>query len=157
MISIVLLTHCTVFVLSIEVVFWLLIFSRAGAFYPSVNKWRKLPYKSSPLLIGIQLKIDRFQKRFRDRGMAFQTSCQNKCFRIHCFSSLKIIHISKVVISHQKRSKEFQMLPNFTLSWRVTLSCWGCSFRLSEMSSCLLVGQVTSPHHYDQMSQRSQV
>ena len=60
---------------------WLFIFSwaGAGAFYPPVNKWLKLPYKSSPLLIGIRLKIDRFQKRSQGHGMAFQTGCQNKC------------------------------------------------------------------------------
>ena len=60
---------------------WLFIFSWVGAaaFYPPVNKWLKLPYKSSPLLIGIRLKIDRFQKRSQGHGMAFQTGCQNKC------------------------------------------------------------------------------
>ena len=123
MISIVLLTHCTVFLL-VELVFWLLIFSKAGAFYPSVNKWRKLPYKSSPLLIGIRLKIDRFQKRFHGHGMAFQTSCQNKCSGICSFSSLKLIHISKVIIDQQQNcTKEFshmcRSLP------KGNCACWG--------------------------------
>ena len=124
-------------VLKLSLGFWLLIFSWAGsgAFYP-VNKWRKLPYKSSPLLIGIRLKIDRFQKRFHGHGMAFQTSCQNKCSGICSFSSLKLIHISKVIIDQQQNcTKEFshmcRSLP------KGNCACWGGILSQLSLGRCL--------------------
>ena len=106
-------------VLKLSLGFWLLIFSWAGsgAFYP-VNKWRKLPYKSSPLLIGIRLKIDRFQKRSHDHGMAFQTSCQKKCSGIHYFPSLKGKNIRKTFFWHNFFILQFRFnCMNSYLAW----------------------------------------
>ena len=126
-------------VLKLSLGFWLLIFSWAGsgAFYP-VNKWRKLPYKSSPLLIGIRLKIDRFQKRFHNHGMEFQTSCQNKCSGICSFSSLKLFHIWKVIIYQQNRLQELLMLSHvcrFLLKGHCV--CWGFTWVKGDLCPCI--------------------